>query len=185
MLTYGFTIPFCFWLLKSTRIVICFEDHCLSFCHFSFGHCVVCSFSIYGFWLPLWYPETLPTESGIQVGSIRCHYKIEQDLIHQTDINWFVESDIEATIVNSAVTKRYYQKRFYLVVNLNMFLHFRIISLERESQFKIHKFPLWKKFIVQIASHSVWLNLKTSRTWYSLDFLSCWSPINFNFDNVL
>ena len=37
--------------------------------------------------------------SGIQVGSIRCHYNIEQDLIHQTDINWFVESDIEATIV--------------------------------------------------------------------------------------
>ena len=25
---------------------------CLSFCTFSFGHCVVCSHSIYGFWLP-------------------------------------------------------------------------------------------------------------------------------------
>jgi len=24
-------------------------------CTFSFGHCVVCSSSIYGFWLPLWY----------------------------------------------------------------------------------------------------------------------------------
>jgi hypothetical protein len=24
-------------------------DRCLSFCAFSFGHCVVCSFSIYGF----------------------------------------------------------------------------------------------------------------------------------------
>ena len=29
-------------------------DCCLSFCLFSFGHCVVCS-SIYRFWLPLWY----------------------------------------------------------------------------------------------------------------------------------
>ena len=28
-------------------------------CTFSFGHCVVCS-SIYGFWLPLWYLQTLP-----------------------------------------------------------------------------------------------------------------------------
>ena len=34
------------------------EDRCLFFCTFYFGHCVVCS-SIYGFWLPLWYLQTL------------------------------------------------------------------------------------------------------------------------------
>ena len=28
-------------------------------CPFSFGHCLVCSSSIYGFWLPLWYLQTL------------------------------------------------------------------------------------------------------------------------------
>jgi len=38
---------------------VCFVDRCLSFCNFSFGHCVVCSSSIYGFWLPLWYLQTL------------------------------------------------------------------------------------------------------------------------------
>jgi hypothetical protein len=27
------------------------------FCSFYFGHCVVCSLSIYCFWLPLWYPQ--------------------------------------------------------------------------------------------------------------------------------
>jgi hypothetical protein len=32
---------------------------CLSFCTFSFGYCVVYSSSIYGFWLPLWYLQTL------------------------------------------------------------------------------------------------------------------------------
>ena len=32
-------------------------DHCLSFCSFSCGHCIVCSL-IYGFWLPFWYLET-------------------------------------------------------------------------------------------------------------------------------
>jgi hypothetical protein len=35
---------------------------CWSFfvlCTFSFGHCVVCSSSIYGFWLPFWYLQTL------------------------------------------------------------------------------------------------------------------------------
>jgi len=28
-------------------------------CPFSFGHCFVCSSSIYGFWLPHWYLQTL------------------------------------------------------------------------------------------------------------------------------
>jgi hypothetical protein len=27
--------------------------------YFSFGHCLVCSSSIYGFWLPFWYPQTV------------------------------------------------------------------------------------------------------------------------------
>jgi hypothetical protein len=31
----------------------------LSFCTFSFGHCVFCSSSIYGFWLPLWYLQNV------------------------------------------------------------------------------------------------------------------------------
>ena len=44
---------------RSLVLYACFVDHCLSFCTFSFGHCVVCSSSIYGFWLPLWYLQTL------------------------------------------------------------------------------------------------------------------------------
>ena len=40
-------------------LYVCFVDRCLSFCTFSFGHCVVCSSSIYGFWFPLWYLQTL------------------------------------------------------------------------------------------------------------------------------
>ena len=35
-------------------LCVCFVDRCLSFCTFSFPHCVVCP-SIYGLWLPLWY----------------------------------------------------------------------------------------------------------------------------------
>jgi hypothetical protein len=31
----------------------------LSFCSFSFGHCVVCPSYIYKLWLPLWYIQTL------------------------------------------------------------------------------------------------------------------------------
>ena len=38
---------------RSLVLYVCFVDRCLSFCTFSVGHCVVCSSSIYGFWLPL------------------------------------------------------------------------------------------------------------------------------------
>jgi hypothetical protein len=44
---------------RSLVLYVCFVDRCLSFCTFSFCHCVVCSSSIYGFWLPLLYLQTL------------------------------------------------------------------------------------------------------------------------------
>ena len=34
---------------RSLVLCVCFVDRCLSLCTFSFGHCVVCSSSIYGF----------------------------------------------------------------------------------------------------------------------------------------
>ena len=37
---------------RSLVLCVCFVDRWLSFCPFSFGHCVACSSSIYGFWLP-------------------------------------------------------------------------------------------------------------------------------------
>jgi hypothetical protein len=43
----------------SLVLCVCFVDRCLSFCTFSFGHCIVCSSSIYGFWLPLRYFQAL------------------------------------------------------------------------------------------------------------------------------
>jgi len=44
---------------RSLALCVCFVYRCLFFCTFSFGHCVVCSSSIYGFWLLLWYLQTL------------------------------------------------------------------------------------------------------------------------------
>ena len=52
------------WVFSGVRVArslvlyVCFVDRCLSFCTFSFDHCVVCSSSIYGFRLPLWYLQT-------------------------------------------------------------------------------------------------------------------------------
>jgi hypothetical protein len=43
---------------RSLVLCVCYVDRCLFFCHFSFGHCVVCP-SIYLLWLPLWYLQTL------------------------------------------------------------------------------------------------------------------------------
>ena len=34
---------------RSLVLCVCVVDRCLFFCPFSFGHCVVCSSSIYGF----------------------------------------------------------------------------------------------------------------------------------------
>jgi hypothetical protein len=48
---------------QSLVLCVCFVDRCLSFCTFSFGHCVVCSSSIYAFRLPLWYLQTLVREN--------------------------------------------------------------------------------------------------------------------------
>ena len=38
---------------------VCFVNRCLCICPFSLGHCVVCSSSRYGFWLSLWYLQTI------------------------------------------------------------------------------------------------------------------------------
>ena len=44
---------------RSIVLYVCFVDRCLSFCTFSFDHCVVCLSLIYGFWLPLCYLLTI------------------------------------------------------------------------------------------------------------------------------
>ena len=51
------TLTFCTkkYIYLYLVLYVCFVDRCLSFCTFSFGHCAVCSSSIYGFWLPLWF----------------------------------------------------------------------------------------------------------------------------------
>ena len=40
---------------RSLVLCVCFVDRCLSFCTFSFDHCVVCPSSV-----PPWYLQTLP-----------------------------------------------------------------------------------------------------------------------------
>jgi hypothetical protein len=52
---------------RSLVLCVCFVDRGLPFCPFSFGHCVVCSSSIYGFWLPVWYLQPLLANNAVFV----------------------------------------------------------------------------------------------------------------------
>ena len=58
----------------SLDLCVCFVDRCLSLCTFSFGHCVVCSSSIYGFWLHLWYFQTLLVSFSLYTYTIGLHH---------------------------------------------------------------------------------------------------------------
>ena len=44
---------------RSLVLCVCLVDRCLSFYTFYLAHCVVRSSSLYGFWLSLWYIQTL------------------------------------------------------------------------------------------------------------------------------
>ena len=63
---------------RSLVLYVCFVDRCLHFCTYSFGNCVVCSSSIYGFWLPLSYFQSLLVLvfvfafSGYSVKTVSC-----------------------------------------------------------------------------------------------------------------
>ena len=59
---------------RSLVLYVCFVDRCFSFCTFPFGHCGVCSSSIYGFWLLLWYLQTLHTVKLVLCGLPRKHW---------------------------------------------------------------------------------------------------------------
>jgi hypothetical protein len=50
---------------RSLVLCVCLVDRCLSICTL-FCHWVVCSSSIYGFWLPLWYLQALRTQDQLQ-----------------------------------------------------------------------------------------------------------------------
>ena len=52
---YNFKLHVGARVTRSLVLCVCIVDSCLSLCTFSFGHCVLCSSSIYGFLFPLWY----------------------------------------------------------------------------------------------------------------------------------
>ena len=95
---------------RTLLLYVCFVDRCLSFCTFSFGHCVVCSSSIYGFWLPLWYLQTLlivnrhfeimdTTDTDKSASYLDLHLKIDSERRFRTKL-YDKRDDFNFPIVN-------------------------------------------------------------------------------------
>jgi hypothetical protein len=67
---------------QSLVLYVCFVDRCLSFCTSSFGHCVVCSSSIYLFpqcgileLFPVWYFRSVPTVWYFRTVPTVCYFR--------------------------------------------------------------------------------------------------------------
>jgi hypothetical protein len=75
-----------FLIIRTVVLCVYFVDRCLAFCPFSFVHCVVCCSSIYGFWLPLWYLQTLPRTNKPQKSIL--YQKNMRKIRHKTTMGW-------------------------------------------------------------------------------------------------
>ena len=74
----------------SLVLYVCSVDRCLSFCAFSFGHCVVCSSSIYCFWLPLVVSSNSSYSVDTDVGGILIPEDIFHPIADDSALTWFV-----------------------------------------------------------------------------------------------
>jgi hypothetical protein len=70
---------------RSLVLCVCFVDRCLSFCTFSFGHCVVCSSSIYGLHVSIW-PLFLRSVNDIYLFYL-CFYDLSMIYIYFTSVS--------------------------------------------------------------------------------------------------
>ena len=92
---------------------------------FSFGHCFVCTSSIYGFWLLLWYFQRF------QNGSLRARYIGECVIIQLSQIWWYIRKRYPWIIIASWFWKGFqnYWMTIYCKQTLNAMVfvqHFEI-----------------------------------------------------------
>ena len=89
---------------------------CLFFCPFSFGHCMVCSSSIYGFWWPCWYLQTLIIYSKgklsfliFDIDLFRCLLCQEIKIYFLTNTHWKQNCKNEACIMGQREQNSFFQ----------------------------------------------------------------------------
>ena len=104
---------------RSLVLCVCFVDRRLFFCTFSFDHCVVCSSSIYGFWLPLWYLQTL----------LFSHTHTRNSWIYSTTMNGnrSKRPHYQNTLLFSKING--YQKKIFVIqIFINVFPRFALFE---------------------------------------------------------
>jgi hypothetical protein len=103
--------------------------------YFFFGRCAVCSSSIYGFWLPLWYLQTLNQESTgkclRQVEHIRCHlwhrYSISINHVMVTTVRIFEVTS--STTLLLLVDHIYLHELLYILLSCKYLSYISIVYM--------------------------------------------------------
>ena len=92
--------------------MVCFVDLFLYLCTFYFSHCVVCSSSIYGFWLPLWYLQTLLKK-----------IHLEKYFQHISEIHYLLFSThitLHRTFLETVTMNHQYKCEWRLIINTSV-----------------------------------------------------------------
>ena len=79
---------------RSLVLCVCFADRVLSFCPFSFAHCVVCP-PIYEFWWLLWYLQTLLKIYLLIVCRLMCSRKYFKQIQNENKINNIIKLNMK------------------------------------------------------------------------------------------
>jgi hypothetical protein len=90
-------------------------SRCLSFCTFSFGHCVVCSSSIYGFWLPLRKNKRQEIPECRNISKIKYLNNRKRENRHTTSLAWYMHCNEKCrhliTVMDRYITIKYKRKK--------------------------------------------------------------------------
>jgi hypothetical protein len=123
--------------------VWCFVDRCLFFCSFSFGHCVVCPSSIYGFW----FPQELmigTTMSGISNIGLTERYILWSGFRYDNTIPVFMYSVQWALFVSFSIRITFKQHLNIIITAYLHNLHVNICQQYRAS-FQLQVVPLIRR----------------------------------------
>ena len=75
---------------------------------FSFGHCVVCPSSVYGFWLPLWYLQTVLADAELATTYTKVRYYLINTVINMPENSSHI-SNRGLSTMNKMYTNKYSQ----------------------------------------------------------------------------
>jgi hypothetical protein len=139
-------------VIRSLVLYACLVDRCLSFCTFSFGHCVVCS-SSNTFWLDVWINKHL-------VLSYCVLSSLNEWLLMLVFICLFLQSGANVSIS---------RKLLFMFISLSS-----VILVV----FDIHVYQCFISYACSVRYCAMWLFLYTNSTFICHAFIVRWYNIN-------